>query len=151
MKTQTTDWKAYHAAREIEITHLFSEDSPFVPFDLSNNRATLGDNAGALTWRASLETSAEITLLNSEERKDAFRDFVQSSGGWAREEIDAWSDAELNALCLQWIAGDVREAFGDADFSEWDWAQYEKDAERGRISSSLFKSDDGRVYFSISN
>lgn len=151
MKTQNTDWKAYNDAREIEITHLFAEDSAFVPFDLSNNRATLGDNAGELTWNAAVETSAEIVLLNTDERKDAFRDFVQSSGGWTREEIDAWTDAELNALLLQWIAGDVREAFDDADFADWDWAQYQQDAERGRISSRLFKSDDGRVFFSISN
>lgn len=149
MKTNT-DWKAYHDAREIDITHLFAGDSAFVPFDLSNNAATLGDNAGKLTWKASLETSAKIPLLNSDERQDAFRDFVESSGGWPREDIDTWYDVELNALLLQWIAGDVREAFGDADFSEWDWADYEKRSERGQVSSRLFKSDDGRVFFSIS-
>ena len=143
------DWKAYHAAREIEITRLFADASAFVPFDLSNNPATLGDNAGQVTWSASLETSDEIMLIDSAERKEAFKDFVQSSGGWKREEIDAWSDRELNALLLQWIAGDVREAFGDADFADWDWNDYRKDAEAGQVSSRLWRADDGKVYFSI--
>lgn len=37
---------------EIDVTPIVSNEG-FVPFDLSNNRATLGDNAGALTWQAS--------------------------------------------------------------------------------------------------
>jgi hypothetical protein len=32
-----------------------------------------------------------------------------------------------------------------------DWQEYEKEAEAGRISSNLYKSDDGRIYFSLSN
>jgi hypothetical protein len=136
---------------ELNITHLFADDSAFVPSDCSNNRATLGDNAGALTWNASKETAAIMTpLLDSDEKKEQFRDWVKSSGGWTRDEINAWSDLELNALLLQWIAGDVREAFGDAELAEWDWKQYEKDSESGRVSSRLFKDDDGNVYFSIS-
>jgi hypothetical protein len=134
---------------EIDITSLVSSED-FTPFDLSNNRATLGDNAGQLTWNASMETAQNVSsLIPTPEHKEAFRDFVRSSGGWTREEIEAWSDTELDALFLQWVAGDIREAFGDADFSEWDWAEYQKGAEAGRISSRLFKTDDGRVFFSI--
>jgi hypothetical protein len=133
---------------ELNITHLFSDDSSFVPFDLSNNRATLGDNAGALTWAASVETAAEIVLLDTPEKREAFKDFVADAGAWDSAEINAWSETELNALCLQWIAGDVREAFGDADFADWDWAEYEVRAERGSISSRLFKNGSD-VYFYI--
>lgn len=136
---------------ELNITHLFAEESAFVPFDLSNNRATLGDNAGALTWQASKECAVEIPLLDTDEKREAFRDFVRESGGWTREEIAAWGDTELNALCLQWIAGDVREAFGDADFAAWDWADYEKRSERGSVSSRLYKDDAGNVRFYIGN
>jgi hypothetical protein len=137
---------------EIKITSLFSDDSAFVPFDLSNNRATLGDNAGRLTWQASKEcaTATQPPLLDTDEKKEAFRDFVRDSGGWTREEIAVWDDTELNALFLQWVAGDVREAFDDADFADWDWEQYEKDAETGRISSRLFKNGND-VYFYIGN
>lgn len=137
-------------SNELEITRLVTSED-FVPFDLSNNCATLGDNAGQLTWSASKEAAVAIApaLLDTEEKKEAFRDFVKSSGGWSEEEIAAWDDVELNALCLQWIAGDIREAFGDADFAEWDWDEYEKDAEAGRIPSRIFKADDGRVFFDI--
>jgi len=136
---------------ELNITHLFADNSAFVPFDCSNNAATLGDNAGKLTWNASKETAAIMApLLDTEEKKEAFRDWVKESGGWTRDEINAWDDTELNALLLQWIAGDVREAFHDNEFSEWDWASYNERSERGSISSNLFKADDGQIYFSIS-
>lgn len=136
---------------EINITSLFSDESPFVPFDCSNNRATLGDNAGQLTWNASKETAAQVTLLDSEDKIDAMRDFARASGGWNAEEVAAWSALEVNALFLQWVAGDVREAFDDADFSEWDWADYKERAEAGLVSSNLFRADDGQIYFSLSN
>lgn len=139
-------------ATELEITRLIGSDD-FVPFDLSNNRATLGDNAGPLTWEASRQAAREIAppLLDTEEKKEAFRDFVRSAGAWSDEEIQAWSEEELNALLLQWIAGDIREAFGDAEPSEWDWDEYARDSEAGRISGRLFRAESGEIYFSISN
>lgn len=112
---------------------------------------TLGDNAGKLTWQASVETAGEIELLDTADKRQDFRDYVKGFGAWSDTEIAAWNDTELNALLLQMIAGDVREAFGDADVSEWDWAEYEKDTSTGRISSNLFKADDGQIYYSIYN
>ena len=85
MKTNSHshNWKAYHAARELDITLLVTDaESPFVPFDLSNNRATLGDDAGRLTWQASKECAQEIDMLNTPDRVEAFKEFVRSSGGW---------------------------------------------------------------------
>lgn len=137
-------------AYELDISHVIGSDD-FVPFDLSNNRATLGDDAGKLTWNASKAAAQSIPLLDTEEKKEAFRSFVRESGGWNKKEIAAWNNMELNALCLQWIAGDIREAFGDAQSSEWDWEQYENDAESGRVSSRLYRGIDGKIYFSISN
>lgn len=137
-------------AYELDISHIIGSDD-FVPFDLSNNRATLGDDAGTLTWSASKEAAQCIPLLDTEEKKEAFRVFVRESGGWDDEEIAAWDDTELNALCLQWIAGDIREAFGDAQPSEWDWEQYEADARAGQVSSRLYRGMDSKVYFNISN
>ena len=135
---------------QLDITHLVSSEN-FVPFDLSNNCATLGDNAGQLTWRASMEASKDIAppLLDTEEKKDDFRQFVKESGGWKEDEINSWDDTYLNALLLQWIAGDIREAFGDQDFTEWDWQDYEEQYKAGQISSRLFKGDDGKIYFDI--
>jgi hypothetical protein len=37
------------------------------------------------------------------------RDFARSSGGWDSEEVAAWDAQEVNALFLQWIAGDCRQ------------------------------------------
>lgn len=137
---------------EIDITHLFSDESPFVPFDLSNNRATLGDHAARLTWNASKECAGIMApLLDTEERKEDFRSFVKDCGAWTEDEIAAWDDTELEVMLLQWIAGDVREAFDDADFADWDWAQYEKDAEAGRVASRIWKGTDGKLYFYIGN
>lgn len=138
---------------ELNITHLFADDSAFSPFDCSNNRATLGDNAGQLTWQASVETAQAIVppLLDTDEKRQEFRDYVKDFGAWTEEEIAAWNDTELNALLLQFIAADVREAFHDAEFSEWDWADYQERAERGSISGHIYRGDDGQVYFYIGN
>lgn len=140
------------SAHELDISALIGSDD-FVPFDLSNNRATLGDNAGPLTRNASLEAARSIAppILDTDEKRKAFRDFVRAAGAWDDKEIAAWDDIELNALCLQWIAGDIREAFGDVEPAGWDWEQYQKDSEAGRVSSRLFKSDDGKIYFNIDN
>ena len=140
---------------EIEITSLIKRDD-FDPYFLSNSRANLGDDAGAITWNNSKALSKTLTqtppdLLPTEAHEQSFRDFVQDSGGWTEEEISAWDHDTLHTLLVQWIAGDIREAFDDAAFEDWDWDQYEIDAEKGRVSSRIFKGDDGRVYFSISN
>lgn len=142
---------------QINIHSLLSAPA-FAPFDMSNNRATLGDNAGPLTWSASMECATDADtpcLLDTEEKREAFRDFVRSSGGWSADEIAAWSEAELYALFLQWVAGDIRECFGDAEFDRWDWAQYQADCEAGRIAGRLFVADrgpdKGALFFDISN
>jgi hypothetical protein len=138
---------------EINITALLKSED-FCPFDLSNNRATLGDNAGAITWAASIESAKSGNppcLLNTEEKRQAFRDFVKESGGWEEEEINAWTETELYALFLQWVAGDIRDAFGDANPDEWDWDEYEEGSQAGRVASSLFKSEDGQIYFYVGN
>ena len=89
---------------QLNITQLADTDA----FQFSASRAEMGENAGQITWQNNLRESS--TLLDSPEKMDAFRDFVRTSGGWDREETAAFSDAELNALCHQWIMGDIREA-----------------------------------------
>ena len=132
---------------EIDVTPLLASPG-FDPWDCSNSAANLGQNAGELTWRASQRAASSLVL--SEGQKEAFRDFVRSSGGWDDEEIAAWDDAELAALCVQWIAGDVREGFGDDlpdDPAEWDWADYNERAERGGVASTLYLHD-GKLFWS---
>lgn len=130
----------------IEITSLLELDC----FPLSHSAGEGGDNAGRNTWNASKEQAKETPLLDTEEKLEAMRDFARSSGGWTREEITAWSADEVNALFLQWIAGDVREAGADS-LSEIDWEEYESQASEGRISSNLSHGEDGRIHFYLGN
>ena len=132
---------------EIDVSPLLASPG-FDPWDCSNSIANLGQNAGALTWQASRRAASALVL--SEGQKDAFRDFVRSSGGWDDEEIASWADAELTALCVQWIAGDIREGFGDGvsnDPAEWGWEDYNERAERGSVSSALYLHD-GKLFWS---
>jgi hypothetical protein len=126
----------------IDITSLLELDC----FDLSHSRAEGGENAGRNTWNASKAQAKETPLLNTEDKLEAMRDFARSSGGWTREEIAAWNAEEVNALFLQWVAGDVREAGADS-LDEIDWEEYEEKAMEGRIPSNLSKGDDGQISF----
>lgn len=90
---------------EIDITSLLEMDC----FPLSHSRAEGGQNAGPETWAASKAQAAETPLLDTPEKLEAMRSFARESGGWTAEELAEWDAGELNALFLQWIAGDVRE------------------------------------------
>ena len=134
---------------ELNITEWFNSRRTSSRY-LSASVAEMGENTGQLTWQASQEEAEDYILLDTEEKKAAFRAFVKSSGGWNEEEIAAWNDVELNALLLQWIAGDCRE--GGLDSETVDWEQYQEDCEQGRCAGNIFggpMSTDGQVYFSI--
>lgn len=87
---------------EINITHLLETDM----FEFSHSRAEGGQDAGRNTWDAAL--NGPRPLLNTPDEFEAFRDFARSTGGWTREEIEAWDENECQALFLQFVAGDIR-------------------------------------------
>lgn len=115
--------------------------------DYSTSVAEIGANAGQDTWEAAKEDAGFFQFLDTQEKVDAFKAFVLDSGGWSKEEISAWSVRELNALFLQWVAGDIRECL------EWDvddvWANYEEMSQAGTVPSRLFRTESGNVYFDI--
>ena len=121
---------------EINITALLEADQ----FALSHSRMEGGENAGQNTWRAALARAGETPLLDTEEKLQAMRDFARSSGGWDDEEVAAWTPQEVNALFLQWVAGDCRECGADR-LDDLDW--------QGLEAGNLFKGDDGKIYFSL--
>ena len=132
---------------EIDVSPLLASPG-FDPWNCCNSVASLGQNAGKRTWQASRSFAPALVL--SEGQKEAFREFVRDSGGWDEEETAAFSDAELTALGVQWIAGDIREGFGDGvsnDPAEWDWAEYQKESEAGHCPSSLYLHD-GKLFWS---
>ena len=129
---------------EIEITHLIASPC-FDPWNCFNSIANIGTNARELTWQASQRCAPALIL--TEGQKEAFRDLVRSSGGWSREECAEFSDADLTALCIQWIAADIREGFGDDlpdDPAEWDWADYNEQAH----GPSTFYLYEGKLFWS---
>ncbi len=131
---------------EINISPILNLDH----YSLCNSQANLGPNAARITWSNATRQAKESPLLKTPEELQAMRDFVRSSGGWTRQECNEFTPDDLNAQLYQWVAGDIREAFGDDlpdDPAEWDWNQYEQDARDGRISSRLFLADDGQLFF----
>lgn len=134
---------------ELNITSFFNACAPR---DYSASVAEIGQNAGADTWRAAVDDSAEQCILDTEKKREAFRNFVRGAGAWSDEEIAAWPDAELNALCIQWISGDMREPVGfelGAHSGAAEWAEYQRQSENGQVAGRLFRGENGEIYFYI--
>ena len=134
---------------ELDITEFFNSAAPM---DYSASCAEIGQSAGADTWRAACDDSPDNMLLDIDEKREAFRDFVRSAGAWSDDEIAAWFDVELNALCIQWVAGDMRDPVGfdlGPDTTPEQWDDYQRQSEAGQVSGRIFKGTDNRVYFDI--
>jgi len=131
---------------EINITRFFNEAEPF---EFSASIAERGDNAGNETWNNAKNEAARLPLLNGENELAAMRQWAKASGGWNDDEIAAWSDTELNALFIQLISGDIREA--ESGNGEIDWEQYEQEQESGNVSGCLYRGIDGQIYYSLGN
>lgn len=132
---------------EIDITSFFESADPF---EFSASHAERGQNAGPETWANAKREGSESPLLTTPEQLDALRSYVRDFGAWEEAEIAAWDAAECNALFIQFVSGDMREANLDSEPSDSDWAEYRRRAEEGRCSSQLYRNDDGRVYYSLS-
>ena len=131
---------------ELDITEFFRNATPR---DYSASAGEIGQDAGRITWGHACEDAPEYPILDTEEKREAFRAFVRSSGGWDDEGIRAWSDNELSALLIQWISGDMRECEIGPNSTDAEWHEYERLAMEGVCSSRLFRGSDGRVYFYI--
>lgn len=137
---------------EININQLVSSRA----FTFSHSAHEGGENAGRNTWNAAKQAAASAPILRSEEELEAMRGWARSSGGWEREEIAAWDADELNALFLQLVSAETREAGWDS----LDEAQWTDDGELiGRFHdvpeeewkraecSNVFRGTDGNLYF----
>lgn len=128
---------------QINITRLIEDADPF---DFSHSAAEGGKNAGAETWAAA-NAEAEARPLEIEDR-EGVRDFFRGFGAWSDDEIAAWSDAELDALVLQYASGDLRELQalcpGDG-FAGIDWKEAKELSSAGTIGGNIFEAD-GALY-----
>lgn len=132
---------------ELDITEFFNNAEPF---EYSASAAELGDNAGHITWQNAC--NSEFVILHTEDEKDAFREYVKWFGAWSDDEIEAWTDRELNALFIQLVSGDMREGGLYPGMTDEEWSTYEKDAMGGRVSGNIYGgplSVDGRIYYSL--
>src|ERR1700690_1141459 len=129
---------------ELNITNFFNNAAPM---DYQASMAEIGQDAGQSTWQAACDDSDDYPMLDTDDKRDEFRQYVKGFGAWTEDEIAQWSDQELNALLIQMIAGDMRE--GDLDTDNPDWEKYQKDSESGRISGRIYKGDDSQVYYYV--
>lgn len=129
---------------EIDVTDFFNNAGKI---DYSASIAEIGYDAASVTWQAANDDSADWPILQTEGQRDAFRAFARSAGFSEADDFAGWTDSQLNALAIQWLAGDIREAGLDGESP--DWQAYQADAEAGRVSGNLCRNDDGRVYWLI--
>ena len=125
---------------EINITKFFTENK--TPRDYSASVAEIGKDAGAATWAAACDDAQDVIYLDSPEKREAFKNFTEACGFEGESE-------NLDALFLQWIAGDCREMglHIPADFDSIDWLKIESEQSEGRIPSNIFHGVDGEIYF----
>lgn len=115
----------------------------------SASAAELGENAGKITWANALKASGTYKLLDTLEKRSAFREFLVDTGGWTPSEALSVTLPELDALFIQFVAEDIREAGIDVPFP--DWELYEDKCSIGFYSGRIFKSQAGQVYYDIGN
>ena len=116
---------------------------------LSGSISEHGKDAAQKTWKNSLAASTK--LLKNDAEREAVRSWAGEFGSWSDAEIKAWSNAELDALVLQYAAGDLREAqalaAGDG-VAAIDWEAHDKLSKRGTIGGNLYPHD-GKLWISL--
>lgn len=114
----------------------------------------MGQDAGRITWDNAMDNcasdnpDADGALLADEEGIAHAREWAAAFGAWDEDEIASWSAQEVNALVLQYIAGDIREAMPDLVD---DYDAYERDAQAGRIGGNIFRDEDNQFWFYLGN
>jgi hypothetical protein len=131
---------------EVCITHFFTCAAPM---DYSASIAEIGNGAGAATWAAACEDSPDYMLLDDDAKRYAFKTHIAGFGAWSPEEVAAWTEVELNALFMQLISGDMREADIGPESTADDWIAYEERAHAGNCGGNIFRATDGEVYYSL--
>ena len=131
---------------EINITSFFENADAF---EFSASVAERGKNAGPETWNNAKEEATRAPLLTTPEQLEALREHVKEFGAWERDEIDAWDSEHCNALFIQLVAGDIREAGLDSESDSSDWRRYERRVEAGNCSGNLYKTNEGAIFYSL--
>lgn len=123
---------------ELDITHMIIGDDDMGL--LSGSVFELGDNAGKITWSNSMQYATEHPLVSTPEDIEEVRDYFKQFGAWDDEERASWTPQEVQALLIQFIAGDIRE-MEDCE----DYEAYLKEAQECTCSGNIYK--DGEKWF----
>jgi hypothetical protein len=126
---------------EIKLDSILDLDA----WELSHSAFEGGPTAARDTWQASLDAAEDNQLLDTEEKLQAMRDFAVSYGA-CEAEIAEWDSLSLNALFLQWAVCDCRQ-LGANSLAEIDWEEAMELRWSGIGPLTLFKGNDGSVYF----
>lgn len=129
---------------DINISILAGTDA----FPYAHSQAEGGPDAGNNSWKNAM--SGPRPLLQTPEEFAEARDWFADFGAWSRSAINGWSRREVQALLLQFIAGDIREA-GARKLEDIDWPEYEANGRAGLNTGRLFRGDNGQFFFTIGN
>lgn len=132
---------------QLDITDFFNDAEPM---DYAASRMEIGQDAGEVTWRAAMNDSARWPLIDTDEKREAWRRYLRSMGAWDAREIRAFSDTELNALCIQFVAGDIRASGLKPGDSLGAWEEYHARVLDGSVTGNMYAGDDYHVYYNIS-
>ena len=132
---------------ELDITDFFLGcDDPMI---YAASVAEYGVRAGPMTWENACRDASLYRIVQTEEEVAAAQKYFSSMGAWSEYEVDKWPVEDLNAMLIQDIAASMREGNLDSDATQDDWEYYEALIQTGQVSGNLFKSDDGRIYYTI--
>lgn len=139
---------------EININQLVNSRAPNFFYSVHEG----GENAAQDSWDAAKEAAKYVPLLRTPQELEAMRGWARSSGGWTREEIETWDAEELNALFLQLISAETREAGWDS-LEEAEWTEdgeligrfldVPKEEWEPAEGCNIFRGSDGNLYFSL--
>jgi len=122
---------------ELDITHMINDSDSMS--QLSGSIHELGNGAARYTWNNSLDYAKNEPLLKDKKQIENARKYFKSCG---IDDLDHSPDREIQALTVQWIAGDIRE------FNRYDsYEEYQQASENGEVSGSIFQGIDQKWYF----
>lgn len=124
---------------ELDVTHMVEDADNMIA--LSGSRAEHGENASRITWANSMLYGHIYPLLKTDDERDAARAHFKEYGAWTADEIDKWSEDELQGMACQEVAAQIRQMACATDYED-----YQRLSEAGIVSGRLHRDDHGKWF-----
>jgi sulfatase maturation enzyme AslB (radical SAM superfamily) len=98
-------------------------------------------NIGQITWNNALDCKESFV---TKDNREEFEDYIKEFGAWDIEEIKAWSDNELNALCVQFFASALKDYLEAKDSGEEEFQKWQEN-----FGGSVYESKDNKFYYYV--